>query len=79
MNKKERRDYSKLSEEMIKEFLEDAMCSQDKRIVAYIWSDERNDLIPYEESKEFDIAMKKYMRETYETKESNTTGDHGDF
>lgn len=59
------RDYSKLSK-LIEEYMKDFMCTQDKRIVAYIWSDEKNDLIPYEESKEFDKAMKEYIKNKYE-------------
>lgn len=49
------RDYSKITKEWIEEFLEDLKPTM--KLDLYVWSDEKNDLIPFEESKQFHEDM----------------------
>lgn len=56
-------DYTKLSEERLREIIEEAMYSKEPqmKITALVCEDERG-WIPMEESKMFDRAMKQYVR-----------------
>lgn len=49
------RDYNKITKKWLEEFLEELKPTI--KLDLYIWSDERNDLIPFEESKQFHEAM----------------------